>query len=480
VRRPFPWRLLLRPAACAALTLSALRTIADPDIWGHVRFGLDILRDRALPRVDPYSFTQDVPWINHEWLSEVAMGLAFAAAGATGLLILKWTFMALIVASLLWLSRDVEPTWRWAPLATLGFVWQPLVLSVRPHLWTALGLTLLLWLLRCTGRRRWLIPLLFVPWANAHGGWIVGLGVLALYLVGERVDPDRPPVLASVGLLATALLASLVTPYGLDLWRFLAATVRFGRRDVTEWQPIWDADPITPVTWLAVVVLWGAYLWRHGRVRGSTALIVVIFTIASMRVTRLLPHFAIMTAALIAREAPRRLAAGPAIRGRLAIDLVATAAACWAFAVLLEIPVCPTSRPYAPDGDMLRALARTSPSGRMVTFYNWGEYVIFHLGPRVRVSMDARRETVYSDALVDLHTHDINYGTTAGIAAVQRMAPDYVWLPLPRARPLRDWLAAHGYRIDLESPSQFVAVHATRPRVSAVPPFEGVRCFPAP
>ena len=35
--------------------------------------------------------------------------------------------------------------------------------------------------------------------------------------------------------------------------------------------------------------------------------------------------------------------------------------------------------------------------GNMVTFFDWGEYVIWHLAPAIRVSMDGRRETVYPD-----------------------------------------------------------------------------------
>src|SRR5690349_978476 len=56
-------------------------TRADPDLWGHVRFGLDILARPGLSSVDPYSFTQDIPWVNHEWLSELFMGAAYAAGG---------------------------------------------------------------------------------------------------------------------------------------------------------------------------------------------------------------------------------------------------------------------------------------------------------------------------------------------------------------------------------------------------------------
>src|SRR5262249_12416763 len=35
--------------------------------------------------------------------------------------------------------------------------------------------------------------------------------------------------------------------------------------------------------------------------------------------------------------------------------------------------------------------------GNMAVPFDWGEYVIWHLGPGVKVSIDGRRETVYSD-----------------------------------------------------------------------------------
>jgi hypothetical protein len=37
-------------------------------------------------------------------------------------------------------------------------------------------------------------------------------------------------------------------------------------------------------------------------------------------------------------------------------------------------------------------------SGNMAIDFNWGQYVIWNLGPAVRVSLDGRRETVYSDS----------------------------------------------------------------------------------
>src|SRR5262249_27548385 len=73
-------------------------TIADPDLWGHVRFGLDILRTGTIVQRDVYSYrTGSQPWINHEWLSEVLFASIYDSAGPCGLIVFKLIVGALIV-----------------------------------------------------------------------------------------------------------------------------------------------------------------------------------------------------------------------------------------------------------------------------------------------------------------------------------------------------------------------------------------------
>src|SRR6266567_1391070 len=88
---------LLRVALWSVLLGVIAFTRTDPDLWGHVRFGLDILRDGALPHADAYSFTSDRVWINHEWAAEIAMGTAFRAAGGAGLVVLKLSLMTTLL-----------------------------------------------------------------------------------------------------------------------------------------------------------------------------------------------------------------------------------------------------------------------------------------------------------------------------------------------------------------------------------------------
>src|SRR5512133_2491 len=93
-------------AGILAICLAALaHTSADPDLWGHVRFGHDIVAARAVTRVDPYSFTSDRAWINHEWVAEVLMFAAYDVLGTAGLVGMK---LALVAGVLLLAGRQLR------------------------------------------------------------------------------------------------------------------------------------------------------------------------------------------------------------------------------------------------------------------------------------------------------------------------------------------------------------------------------------
>src|SRR5437764_1184137 len=163
--------VILRCVLFAALLAGLARTWADPDLWGHVRFGHDILAG-GLPRFDPYSFTSDVPWINHEWLAEVVMDLAWRATGGTGLVVLK---MALIAAALFFVARALTFDGIFGPardlllFATIGALWAR-VFVVRPQVFSVTLFAALLWILRSVERgnsaRISVIPLIFALWVN--------------------------------------------------------------------------------------------------------------------------------------------------------------------------------------------------------------------------------------------------------------------------------------------------------------------------
>ena len=229
-----------------------LVTHGDPDLWGHVRYGLDFLETWSLPSIDPYSFTQDRPWVNHEWLSEAFMAAAYQLSGNAGLIALKVLVLGtgMVVVARCLPSRPLLV--REGLLVLLTWASLPLTITMRPQIWTFLLLPLVLVALR-RPRRLSVVPLILASWANLHGGWLVGLGVVWMWAVGEAIEGRRGEL--RVALVST--LATLVTPYGWGLWRFLGETVRLGRSDITEWQPFATLPTYHFVPFVVLVLLGG-------------------------------------------------------------------------------------------------------------------------------------------------------------------------------------------------------------------------------
>ena len=477
-----PWAMWAVVGLMVAPAL--VKTAADPDLWGHVRFGLDVLATRAIPSVDPYSFTQDVPWIDHEWLSELFMGVAFRTAGPAGVSILKGVLAGVFLLVVLrpYKSAAAFPFGAAVVVLVAGTVRQ--VLSFRPQIWSVIGIAVLCRLFIKAPRRSWLVgvPLLFLLWANLHGGWIVGAGLVAVWSAFQIVRPEAGRGLV-VGVAGLSALATLVNPYGWNMWLFLARTVR-PTRAITEWQPLIAAPLLVQITWTAVLLTVLVLVTTKPRLRADRAVMVCLLAYGGFRVQRVTPLCVVaalvLMSPIIVERWPARVRRFAPLSRREArgLALAAVVVALISGAAVLKAASCiVVSGDWIPDGVAGRALTATDTSGRIVTYFAWGEYAIWHLAPRLRVSIDGRRETVYSEATLARHDA-LEAATPEGIAYLQQLDPIYVWEPA-RLTTLRDWLAAHGYRIDVLTNRSFVAVRADQP---VLRPFAGhvAACYPDP
>jgi hypothetical protein len=134
---------------------------------------------------------------------------------------------------------------------------------------------------------------------------------------------------------------------------------------------------------------------------------------------------------------------------------------------------------WTPDADAAAALRNGQAAGRAITWFEWGEYAIWHLAPAMKVSIDGRRETVYSERTLREQLA-IALGRPDGLAALERLRPEYVWLPWSPSRPTAEWLETHGYRLDVRTDRSFVAVRDDVPRIEAGAPAPDADqlCFP--
>lgn len=443
-----------RAAGAAALAVVAVTLRTDADLWGHVRFGLDILRDRAVHAVDPYSFTSDQTWINHEWLSEFAMGLAQWAAGNIGLLALKIT---LIVAAYgVILLRLNHVTARWWLFAVLAVGTMPISTTLRPQLWTVLCLAIVSatehWSVR---RLTWVWPCVFVVWANAHGGWIVGGAVIGLWSLGRAVDmKDWRLLLRLLALCSVCGLATLINPYGVGLWRFLWSTVGFNRADIIEWQPIWKMSSVTVYLIWGLVAVTTTWMVRVTPLAWAALLPVLFLAVASVQVGRLIGLFAIGAITLVGANLPKTHNDVPravrwipfAIAGGVALIIFVGQVRC--------LPVIDQDREAV--GSLTHAR-----SGRVITPFDYGQYAIWHL-PQLKVSMDGRRETVYSAGTLDLLGH-IEDGDPSALRFILESRPEYVWLKAASAVRITEEIKAIGYRLDVRTDRSVVFTRVDLP-----------------
>jgi hypothetical protein len=295
-----------------------------------------------------------------------------------------------------------------------------------------------------------LAPPLFALWANLHGGWLVGGAVLALWIAAtsRTLDARRNAWNLSVGI--ASLAATLLTPYGLQLWTFLRETVAFSRADIVEWQPVYVLGWLPCIRWAvtASIAVTGVVLMQRRAQRTERIVVLVALAVAAFLVARLEAFFAVAVLFLVGADVGRFFQ-----RSRFADDgpprhpfVLGVSAACTAWiagliviASVRDVRIDPR---FTPAPGAVQFLESQQP-GRLLVWFDWGEYAIWHLAPRMRVSIDGRRETAYSDSLQQRHLR-FYFDAPGGSSLPADLRADYVWIP--RVLPAVHRLESNGWR----------------------------------
>ncbi|MGD1084960.1 MAG: hypothetical protein ABSA47_09455 [Verrucomicrobiota bacterium] len=425
----------LRIAFCAMVMLLAVfqfsENTADPDLWGHIVFGQQMLQTRAIPTTEIYSWTaQGQPWINHEWLAELALGGAHALLGGGGVLLLKMavgllTFalcLRLGGAGLPWPARYV--VWGFGALAVVeisfGF-------AARPQIFTALALAVELLLLRRLHAGSRLsaaaLPVLFVVWINTHGGALAGFGLLGLAALAATAQVLRHKAPRSALWLfwlafAAVLAALFCNPWGAQLLRWLVGSVLWMRPEIQEWNPTplgWDHAAFfflialaglawvftrRPRAWWELAACAAFALLALRSVRNAPLCALVLLALVPPHLADVLARFRRHFARweiLASQSAPQNAAA-------VLCALAACAMGAAAFTLHKQHPLtmeAPRSQyPLA----AVRFMRTNALAGRLLVFFDWGEMAIFSL-PDCPPSIDGRLDTCYSTNLIAAHFH---------------------------------------------------------------------------
>lgn len=418
--------------ACALFAVLG-GTVADPDLWGHVRFG-QLMRDLGfVPRHDPYAYTEaGRTWFNHEWLAEWVFGWVYDVSGTWGLVVLKLVFVAAVfgLAADHLRRRGVGAVLAIILLLLIALSTAPSLTTLRPHVFTIfLFLVVLLILRGCRNRPGvlWLLPPVFALWINVHGGVLAGLGIVAIWFAAEAVEVQRAGrqvemesagtflgLRSAVGLGSAA--AMLLNPYGLGLPRFLLETATVPRPSITEWAPLSLSTTYGAVYLVLLAVGVVLLVLSRELPRLPEAGLLAVGALLPFLAFRHLPLFGLIwlvgftdpAADVWARLRERRGTSAPLQsnwlrRGAVVALLLGAVGLAWDGARGLGCIASSGPETIEFPREPVEYLESIDRPLNLAVHFTWGEYVIWHVGPLVQVSMDGRRETVYPNAVYEAY-----------------------------------------------------------------------------
>jgi hypothetical protein len=234
---------------------SLLRRVGLLDFWWHLKAGEIIVTTGSIPRADLFSFTcPGRQFVLQNWLVEVIYWAAYRAGGLALVVTLNSAMLVAAFVPMYLLCRQAARGPRTAAIVACMAVGALLTFSnVRSQVFSFACFSVTYWVLWAYRSRRrnalWVLPVLMIAWVNLHGGFVLGLGIMALFLGSETVrrlvlgaQPDTlsPRELARLGAaFVLSMLATLVNPESYRAYSSVTAVTMdpVSQSFVTEWQP---------------------------------------------------------------------------------------------------------------------------------------------------------------------------------------------------------------------------------------------------
>lgn len=364
------------------------KILLDPDFGWAIRLGEFILKN-GIPKTDPFSYTMpSYPYVDYEWLTHVGIFKIYSLFGYNGLALI---FTLIAISSILICIRGTNI--KFIPLQILfasavlfsyfGIRSQVITwlffavvcrIALDPNLWK---------------KYKYFFPILFLLWANLHGGFIVGLLVLVIINLIKR---DKKNLI----IVAITVLATLLNPYGWRLWRevWISMSDLPIRLYIIEWRPIFFSVTAVGLVFLAYVL---AFILQFGKKYKIYE--IVLFTLllmAAFSSARNIPLFLIFALILLKKSIENFLLEVGNNRQKLFRFYLLYVFFLIAISVLVVIQMrgdylaakTKAENEYYP-GQAVKYLSENLPKGQIFSSYEWGGYLDWKLLQK-KVFIDGR------------------------------------------------------------------------------------------
>jgi hypothetical protein len=409
-----PWltvpRLWLMVVLGAIGVMGLTRVPSAIDLAYHVKAGELMVAEQALPRTDVLAWTTaGRPWLDQNWGAQLVLygiwrlgGFPLLTVVNALLAVAAW---GLVAAACRRRTANVRVI---AAAILVGYATAVATFSARPQMFSLLLFAAELYLLevaRARPRVALVIPLLMPLWANLHGAFAVGIGLLVIEVAAAAWRRDRPGVVRYLLVTAASIAGLLVNPWGVRVLGYALSLPanRVVSGMITEWAPT-NVRQLPGVLVLPAVGVLVVALVRSPapqRVPEQLLRMALLGGLAFWAVRGVAWFGLALPVALcaLARQHPPRPAA--ADRGVPALNGLVLAA----LAMALVAAAPPVQRTlFGPRSELAAApvaaadwLADNPQPGRMFNYQPWGSYLELHLGPRTQVGFDSRVELPPAD-----------------------------------------------------------------------------------
>ncbi|NJD54784.1 MAG: hypothetical protein FIA94_00060 [Nitrospirae bacterium] len=409
-----------------AVCFTLLAPIRDNDLFWHLATGKWIAEHKMLPETDPFSYTTSLKAqedffrakmiLTQYWLANLVQYGIFSFSGFYGIVALR-----VLIALLTLLTVLVHVRRKGIPALTGLLLLLPLAFVLgnykgdRPNQMSFLFFALFLFLcdtLKKGGKKGYLLPAVYILWANVHGGFILGGVIAILFIVSEmlRTTFDKEHLLDRklVFVMALTFIAGFLNPNGynavysmfFEVSKLHAASIgehktAFYFTHVGTYFYVWTLglSLLLLIMYLASRIFPG-YSFRRDRIPAlfDEFLILVALAALSVSAIRYIPFLVI---ALLPMAAPLFSGKFQEYVERLSKyfipEIILAAASVWMIAVSYNVTIFknkPVSS-YYPD-DAVQFIKQRDIKGHFFNYYDWGGYLIWEFYPEKFVFIDGR------------------------------------------------------------------------------------------
>lgn len=408
--------------ACLVMLFGSLNTNIDFDFWARLVVGKSFFQTGTLFNYEFQSYGTTHQFIDHEWGSSLVFFLVQNYFGDIGLFLFKSTIIFLtifLITKIIKLDKNNTKLHFLFFFITLQSISYNIFDTIRCQCFSFLFFVLYLYILKkskSNPKILWTIPALNIIWANMHGGFAIGLVLVAIYTLGEFLNKRdfKPYVIVFI----TACLTSLINPYGIKYIYFILEALSLNRKYITEWQSAFFANMFVfsylkfKIFFISVIIFSTLSIFRNIKKQGiknfylnidKTKYLILIFTaLISIKSVRFHVFFTYAFMALcysdfyniFNKRLPEK------------IDNIKEIVLC----ILIFISTISHLYYY---GFINKVMSHEYPifcieflrinnlKGNLLTNFHFGSYAAYKLYPNIQVYMDGRYEEVYDVELIN-------------------------------------------------------------------------------